>query len=238
LANLLNNAAKYTDEGGDITLSVAQLGTDIVVSVRDTGIGMDGEALENVFELFAQAAGPAHTVQGGLGVGLSLARSIAELHGGVLKAYSEGLGKGSEFVLRLPAALAPPIQETAAVPASEPAFRQRILVVDDNVDAAESLGTMLAYSGHDVRVAHGGLEALSAAREFSPNVMILDLGMPEMDGYAVAREVRSDPRFASTRLIALSGYGQPDDRRRTADVGFDEHLVKPVEHDVLNAALG
>jgi CheY-like chemotaxis protein len=117
-------------------------------------------------------------------------------------------------------------------------LRQRILVVDDNVDAAESLGTMLAYSGHDVRVAHGGVEALSAAREFSPNVMILDLGMPEMDGYAVARAVRSDPRFASTRLIALSGYGQPDDRRRTADVGFDEHLVKPVEHDVLNAALG
>jgi len=106
------------------------------------------------------------------------------------------------------------------------------------VDAAESLGTMLAYSGHDVRVAHGGVEALSAAREFVPNVMILDLGMPEMDGYAVARAVRSDPRFASTRLIALSGYGQPDDRRRTADVGFDEHLVKPVEHSVLNAALG
>jgi signal transduction histidine kinase len=235
LANLLNNAAKYTDEGGNITLSVAQLGTDVVVSVRDTGIGMDSEAIGSIFELFAQAAGPA---QGGLGVGLSLARSIAELHGGLLTAYSEGLGKGSDFVLRLPAAQAPEVQETAAAPAGEPAFRQRILIVDDNVDAAESLGTMLAYSGHDVRVAHGGVEALSAAREFAPNVMILDLGMPQMDGYAVARAVRSDPQFASTRLIALSGYGQPDDRRRTADVGFDEHLVKPVEHDVLNAALG
>jgi CheY-like chemotaxis protein len=238
LANLLNNAAKYTDEGGNITLSIAQLGADVIVSVRDTGIGMDSAALGNVFELFAQAAGPAHAVQGGLGVGLSLARSIAELHGGVLTAHSEGAGKGSEFVLRLPAAEAPQQQETAAGPAGEPAFRQRILIVDDNVDAAESLGTMLAYSGHDVRVAHGGVEALSAAREFAPNVMILDLGMPEMDGYAVARAVRSDPKFASTRLIALSGYGQPDDRRRTADVGFDEHLVKPVEHDVLNAALG
>jgi signal transduction histidine kinase len=238
LANLLNNAAKYTDEGGNITLSVAQLGADIVVSVRDTGIGMDSEALGNVFELFAQATGPAHTVQGGLGVGLSLARSIAELHGGVLTAHSEGPGKGSEFVLRLPAAQAPQVRETAPATVGEPGFRQRILVVDDNVDAAESLGTMLAYSGHDVRVAHGGVEALSTAREFAPNVMILDLGMPEMDGYAVARAVRSDPRFASTRLIALSGYGQPDDRRRTADVGFDEHLVKPVEHDVLNAALG
>jgi CheY-like chemotaxis protein len=169
---------------------------------------------------------------------LSLARSIAELHGGVLTAHSEGLGQGSEFVLRLPAAEPPEVREPVTALAGEPGFRQRILVVDDNIDAAESLGTMLAYSGHDVRVAHGGVEALSTAREFVPNVMILDLGMPEMDGYAVARAVRSDPRFASTRLIALSGYGQPDDRRRTADVGFDEHLVKPVEHDVLNAALG
>jgi CheY-like chemotaxis protein len=199
---------------------------------------MDTESLANVFELFAQAAGPAHAVQGGLGVGLSLARSIAELHGGVLTAHSEGLGKGSQFVLRLPAAAAPEAGVGAASPSGELALRQRILVVDDNVDAAESLGTMLAYSGHDVRVAHGGVEALSTAREFAPNVMILDLGMPEMDGYAVARAVRSDPRFATTRLIALSGYGQAEDRRRTADVGFDEHLVKPVEHDVLNAALG
>jgi CheY-like chemotaxis protein len=237
LANLLNNAAKYTAEGGNITLSVARLESHVVISVRDTGIGMDREALENVFELFAQAAGPSHVVQGGLGVGLSLARSIAELHGGLLTAHSEGPGKGSEFVLRLPAAEAPQRREAEPSPVVDQGFRQRILVVDDNVDAAESLGTMLAYSGHDVRVAHGGVEALSAAHEFSPNVMILDLGMPEMDGYAVARAVRSDPRFASTRLIALSGYGQPEDRRRTADVGFDEHLVKPVEHDVLNAAL-
>jgi CheY-like chemotaxis protein len=238
LANLLNNSAKYTDEGGSITLSVAQLESQIVVSVRDTGIGMDTESLANVFELFAQAAGPSHAVQGGLGVGLSLARSIAELHGGVLTAHSDGLGKGSQFILRLPAAAAPDARVNMASPLGEPGLRQRILVVDDNVDAAESLGTMLAYSGHDVRVAHGGVEALSTAREFSPNVMILDLGMPEMDGYAVARAVRSDPKIAATRLIALSGYGQAEDRRRTADVGFDEHLVKPVEHDVLNAALG
>jgi signal transduction histidine kinase/CheY-like chemotaxis protein len=238
LANLLNNAAKYTDEGGRIILSIAQEGRSIVVRVTDTGIGMDTQALGNVFELFAQAAGPAHAVQGGLGVGLSLARSIAELHGGVLTAHSEGPGKGSEFLLKLPAVPAPdaPVKLMASI--IEAPLRQRILVVDDNVDAAESLGTMLAYSGHDVRVAHGGLEALSAAREFAPNVMILDLGMPEMDGYAVARAVRSDPKFATTRLIALSGYGQADDRRRTAEFGFDEHLVKPVEHAVLNAALG
>jgi len=237
LANLLNNAAKYTGEGGKITLSLTQLEADVIVKVHDTGIGMDAAALENVFELFAQAAGPAHTVQGGLGVGLSLARSIAQLHGGILTAHSDGPGKGSEFTLRMPAAAAPRSQPAPAA-RLEPGLRQRILVVDDNIDAAESLGTMLAYSGHDVRVAHGGAEALITAREFSPNVMILDLGMPEMDGYAVARAVRADPRIAATRLIALSGYGQPEDRRRTADVGFDEHLVKPVEHDVLNAALG
>src|SRR5262249_40478824 len=167
LANLLNNAAKYTGESGRITLSVARLESQIVVNVRDNGIGMDQDALDNVFELFAQAAGPAHTVQGGLGVGLSLARSIAELHGGVLTAHSEGPGKGSEFVLRLPAALAPELLRATPAAGSEPGLRQRILVVDDNVDAAESLGTMLAYSGHDVRVAHGGAEALTAAREFS-----------------------------------------------------------------------
>jgi len=236
-SNLLNNSAKYTDEGGSITLSVARLESHIVVNVRDTGIGMNEEALANVFELFAQAAGTSHAVQGGLGVGLSLARSIAELHGGVLTAHSEGLGKGSQFVLRLPATEAPAAHSDISAAEPEPGMRQRILVVDDNVDAAESLGTMLAYSGHDVRVAHGGVEALTTAREFAPNVMILDLGMPEMDGYEVAKAVRSDPKIAATRLIALSGYGQPDDRRRTADVGFDEHLVKPVEHDVLNAAL-
>jgi signal transduction histidine kinase len=238
LANLLNNAAKYTDEGGRIILSITQEDRSVVVRVTDTGIGMDTQAIENVFELFAQAAGPAHAVQGGLGVGLSLARSIAELHGGVLTAHSAGPGKGSEFLLKLPAAPAPDAPVKLIDSIIEPTLRQRILVVDDNVDAAESLGTMLAYSGHDVRVAHGGVEALSAAREFSPDVMILDLGMPEMDGYAVARAMRSDPKFATTRLIALSGYGQADDRRRTAELGFDEHLVKPVEHAVLNAALG
>jgi len=221
------------------TSASAQLQDRIVVSVRDTGIGMDDEALGNVFELFAQAAGTVHAVQGGLGVGLSLERSIAELHGGVLTAYSDGPGKGSEFVLRLPAAVAPPLQETPAAPASEPACRQRILVVDDNIDAAESLGTMLAYSGHDVRVAHGGVEALTAAREFAPTVMI-----PRPRHAGDGRLRRSPARYCPIRdsprrgLIALSGYGQPDDRRRTADVGFDEHLVKPFEHDVLNAALG
>ena len=238
IANVLNNAAKYTAEGGLITVTVSGDEREARISVRDTGIGMTRAALQNVFELFAQAAGPAHAVQGGLGVGLSLARSIAELHGGELLAQSEGPGQGSEFVLRLPAVAAPAAQSERARPADLPGARRRILIVDDNVDAAESLGTILSYWGHDVRVVHGGREALSAVREFTPHAMILDLGMPEMDGFEVARAVRADPRIAATRLIALSGYGQPEDRRRTAEAGFDEHLVKPVEHEVLQVALG
>jgi CheY-like chemotaxis protein len=237
LANLLNNAAKYTDEGGRITLAAARLEEDVVVTVRDTGIGMTAEALADVFELFAQAVGPAHAMQGGLGVGLSLARSIAHLHGGRLNAHSAGPGKGSEFVLRLPAAAVPETVKSRSDTGRPQGLRQRILVVDDNIDAAESLATMLAYAGHDVRVAHGGRQALATARDFVPGVMILDLGMPDMDGYAVARTIRADSQLSQVRLIALSGYGQPDDRRRTQAAGFDAHLVKPVEHDVLNTVL-
>jgi len=238
IANVLNNAAKYTAEGGQITVTVSGDEREAVVSVRDTGIGMTREALQNIFELFTQAAGPSHTIQGGLGVGLSLARSIAELHGGVLLAHSDGPGKGSEFTLRLPAVAAPAGQGEMAQPVDISGRRRRVLVVDDNVDAAESLGTMLSYWGHDVRVVHGGHDALSALREFTPDAMILDLGMPGMDGYEVAQAIRADPRLTAIRLIALSGYGQPEDRRRTAAAGFDEHLVKPVEHQVLQVALG
>ncbi|HEY6484197.1 MAG TPA: MASE1 domain-containing protein [Steroidobacteraceae bacterium] len=237
LANLLNNAAKYTDEHGRITLTAARRARHVTVSVRDTGIGMTAAALNGVFELFAQA-GSTHAVQGGLGVGLSLARSIAELHNGVLTANSEGPGSGSEFVLQLPLTAAPSAPLAVSRPSEQSAAHQRILVVDDNVDAAETLGAMLAFGGHEVRIAHGGREALAAANEFLPTVMILDLGMPEVDGFAVARAIRADPQLRATRLVALSGYGQPDDRQRTAAVGFDAHLVKPVEHAVLNAALG
>jgi signal transduction histidine kinase len=237
LANLLNNAAKYTAEGGHICLGADRLAGSVTIRIRDTGIGMTAEALANVFELFAQAAGPTHAVQGGLGVGLSLARSIAELHGGTLSAHSEGPDRGSEFVVRLPVAAAPATSELAVDRGAAAGARLRILVVDDNVDAADSLGVMLGYSGHEVRVVHTGRDALSTAHAFSPDVIILDLGMPEMDGYAVARAVRADPALARTRLIALSGYGQAEDRRRTAEAGFDAHLVKPVEHEVLKAAL-
>ncbi len=239
LANLLNNAAKYSSDGGHITV---RAGTDArtglaEVRVSDTGIGMTPDALANVFELFAQAAGPEHAVQGGLGVGLSLARSIAELHGGTLVATSEGPGKGSEFLLRLPVSEKPARTRDAGENAARKSAGSRILVVDDNVDAADSLGIMLSYSGHEVRVVYSGRDALAAAEALGPDAIILDLGMPGMDGYAVAHALRSNPKFHATRLIALSGYGQLEDRRRTAEAGFDEHLVKPVILEALNAAL-
>ncbi len=237
LTNLLNNSAKYSQTGGLITVSCSSEAQQATVRVRDTGIGMTPEALANVFELFAQAAGPQHTVQGGLGVGLSLARSIAELHGGTLTARSEGPGKGSEFLLQLPLSRAPERSGGHAAAAARVAAERRILIVDDNIDAADSLGIMLAHAGHEVRIAYGGRQALETAARFTPDTMILDLGMPEMDGYAVARAVRSNPQLRHVRLIALSGYGQEEDRRRTSAAGFDQHLVKPVMFDVLNRAL-
>lgn len=237
LTNLLNNSAKYSQAGGLISVSCSCDEEQTTVRVRDTGIGMTPEALANVFELFAQAAGPQHTVQGGLGVGLSLARSIAELHGGSLTARSEGPGKGSEFLLQLPLSSAPERSGARTSAAARIAAGRRILIVDDNIDAADSLGIMLAHTGHEVRIAYGGRQALETAGRFTPDAMILDLGMPEMDGYAVARAVRANPQLRHVRLIALSGYGQEEDRRRTAAAGFDQHLVKPVMFDVLNRAL-
>ncbi len=237
LTNLLNNAAKYSEEGGLITITVAVAADSAEVRVADTGIGMTSAALADVFELFAQAAGPEHAVQGGLGVGLSLARSIAELHGGSLIAHSDGPGKGSEFLLRLPIAATPEPARELLHGEADITGRSRILVVDDNIDAADSLGIILSYSGHAVRVVYNGRDALTTAREFLPEAMVLDLGMPEMDGFAVARAVRADPLLRVTRLIALSGYGQVEDRRRTSEAGFDEHLVKPVVFETLAAAL-
>ena len=237
LANLLNNAAKYTVDGGRIWLMAGADDGEIVVKVRDTGIGMTPEALAQVFELFAQGDGAQHTVQGGLGVGLSLARSLAELHGGTLRAHSDGPGKGTEFELRLPCATR---VEAPAAPTPMEALQartRRVLIVDDNADAADSLGLILKHSGHEVRVAHAGREALDIARGFRPEVWILDLGMPEMDGYEVAHAVRSDAALSDTRLIALSGYGQTDDRARTRAAGFHAHLVKPVEYDALERVI-
>ncbi len=240
IANLLNNAAKYTPDRGRISVTAIVSADEITIRITDSGIGMTREALAAVFELFAQARS-AHTIEGGLGVGLSVARALASLHGGTLEAHSAGPGRGSEFVLRLPIGSphGPPL---AAVAASEesaapPAAPLRVLVVDDNADAADTLVELLTHTGYEANAAYDGARALAAARSSRPDVMVLDLGMPVMDGYQVAEAVRQDPQLAGTWLVALSGYGQEEDRRRTTQAGVDAPLVKPVDVAVLNAAL-
>jgi signal transduction histidine kinase/ActR/RegA family two-component response regulator len=241
IANLLNNAAKYTPDGGRIDLEARLEGTGLTICVRDSGIGMTAEALGEVFELFSQGR-TGHTIEGGLGVGLSVARALAILHGGTLEAHSEGPGRGSEFILRLP--IRPPAQESTAQDASGPrrvalgpTAGLKVLVCDDNVDAADSLVALLRNMGCDACVTYEGTSALRKATELRPDVMVLDLGMPGLDGYAVAQAVRKNDALAGVRLIALSGYGQPEDRKRTAGAGFDAHLVKPVDVEMLMATL-
>ena len=230
-SNLLNNAAKYSDRGGRIGLTADVAGGEVIVRVRDAGIGIDPGQLARVFDIFAQVQTALEKSQGGLGIGLSLVKGLVGMHGGTVGVTSGGLGRGSEFVVRLPVATGSPA-ETAApageVPAGRPA-RRRVLIVDDNVDAAESLGELLAFAGHDVRTAHGGTAGVVAAAEFRPDVMLLDLGMPKLNGYEAARRVRAEPWGASVVLVALTGWGSAEDRRKTHAAGFDHHFVKPVE---------
>ncbi|HEY3517817.1 MAG TPA: ATP-binding protein, partial [Gammaproteobacteria bacterium] len=236
--NLLNNAAKYTPKGGQITLRAEQRGPHVVVSVRDNGAGIRSDVLAHVFEPFVQGERSYTRSQGGLGIGLTLARSIVVLHGGTIEAHSAGLGQGSEFVVRLP--LLPPVADSPAVASSRPPTRiagQRILVVDDNVDAAESLGALLRCLGADVVTVHDGPAALEALRTEEPCAAVLDIGMPGMDGYEVARRVRAGPRGEHIQLIALTGWGNDEDRRRSREAGIDHHLVKPVDLNVLESLL-
>jgi two-component system CheB/CheR fusion protein len=239
LANLLHNAAKFTPEGGRVSLRAERRGAEVVVRVRDTGIGMSPEVLRRAFEPFAQADTSLDRADGGLGIGLTLVRSLVDLHGGAVTAESEGAGRGSVLTVRLPAAAA--AVEAAPgrrAPVPEAAGARRVLVVDDNVDTAESLAMLLGMDGYDVCTAHSGPAAIDAARRFAPQAVVLDIGLPGMDGYTVARALRADVTFAGCRLIAVSGYGQDEDRRRAREAGFDEHLVKPVEPDALRALLG
>jgi PAS domain S-box-containing protein len=236
--NLLNNAAKYTPNGGQITLRAEQRGPHVVVSVRDNGTGIRSDVLAHVFEPFVQGERSYTRSQGGLGIGLTLARSIVVLHGGTIEARSPGLGQGSEFLVRLP--LLPPVADSPAVASSRPATRiagRRILVVDDNVDAAESLGALLRCLGADVVTVHDGPAALEALRTEEPCAAVLDIGMPGMDGYEVARRVRAGPRGDHIQLIALTGWGNDEDRRRSREAGIDHHLVKPVDLNVLESLL-
>jgi PAS domain S-box-containing protein len=236
LLNLLNNAAKYTEPGGRIWVEAGPERDELVIAVRDTGVGIPAEVLPNIFEMFAQADRSLERSQGGLGIGLSLVRGLVRLHGGTVAARSAGPGKGSEFSIRLPlrrTAPAPPA-EAPARPARADAPRtkgpaRRVLVVDDNVDGALSLEKLLNLLGHSVAVTHDGYAALEAAERFRPEVVLLDIGMPGMDGYEVARRLRKLPGMRSVLLVAMTGWGKDSDRRKAMEAGFNAHLVKPVE---------
>jgi two-component system CheB/CheR fusion protein len=237
LTNLLNNAAKYTDRNGQILVTARRDGGDAVVTVRDNGRGIAADMLPRIFDLFTQASsGRAHP-HGGLGIGLTLVRSLVELHAGTVTAHSAGLLRGSEFTVRLPLQASPADRVEPTPVAREPSLTRRILVVDDNRDAADSLGVVLALHGMEARTAHDGYAALEALDEFRPSVILLDLGLPGIDGYEVAQRVRQHPHGRHATIIALTGWGQERDRRRSADVGMDHHLVKPVDIEALRQLL-
>jgi signal transduction histidine kinase/CheY-like chemotaxis protein len=241
IANLLTNAAKYTQEGGTVTVAGGRERTDVVVKVRDTGIGIEPEMLTKVFDLFMQERQALDRAGGGLGLGLAIVRSLVDLHGGRVTAASDGRGTGSEFIVRLPALLgnrAPtPARGTAVATAPSPPSGYRILIVDDNEDAAEMLALSLAALGHTTRVAHDGPAALRLALDFEPHVALLDIGLPVMDGYDLAKRFRDDDVLGRVRLVALTGYGRRSDRRQSREAGFEGHLVKPVDVHELNTII-
>jgi CheY-like chemotaxis protein/two-component sensor histidine kinase len=237
LANLLNNAAKYTQEGGHVWLSAEKQASEVVVRVRDNGMGLAPEMLPHVFDLFAQAERTLARSEGGLGIGLALVKKLVEAHGGSVTAHSEGPGKGSEFVVRLPETdgKAPRAVRHEASPAHPSACR--VLIVDDNADAAECLAVLLGTQGHEVRTAQDGPAALRTAEAFRPEVVFLDLGLPGMDGFEVARQLRRQAESRPMRLLALTGYAHEEDRRRAREAGFDAHLVKPADLATLQQLL-
>jgi PAS domain S-box-containing protein len=238
ISNLLANACKYTDPGGHVWLRVHRRGDEVEISVKDTGLGIPSDMLPRVFDMFTQLPGQTERQQGGLGIGLTLVRRLAEMHGGRVEAFSEGAGRGSEFVVTLPVLREPIEVAPAPAPAREPAVHgRRILVVDDNRDAAESLALLLSISGHQTRLAHDGQEAIAAAADFRPDVVLLDIGLPKLSGHEAARRIREQPWGKAMVLVALTGWGQDKDRQRSMEIGFDHHLVKPVDLTSIAALL-
>lgn len=241
VANLLINAAKYTPEGGHIWLEAERNDGEIVLRVRDTGMGISSGLLPHIFDLFTQGARTLDRAQGGLGIGLTLVKRIVEMHGGRVEARSAGAGAGSEFTVHLPVHVGRPprgAETQSRVPAATAGSQVRILVVDDNVDAAESIAMLLSLEGYKVQSVHAAQAALEAAQSFQPHLVLLDIGLPGMDGYEVARRLRAQQRIERLRLVAITGYGQQSDRERAREAGFDEHLVKPVDPDALHEVLG
>lgn len=237
LSNLLNNAAKYSDAGSRIELSAEQLDDGVRILVKDEGICIAAEDVPRVFEMFAQSESALKRADGGLGIGLALARGLAQLHGGTLQVQSDGPGQGSTFMVRLPGVVRPTPQDPQQDAPVKGASSTRLLIVDDNVDGADALAWLRRSQGHSVAVAYDGRSGITLARKFLPELAIIDLAMPSLDGLEVARQLRAEPWAANLRLVALSGYGQGEDRRAAIDAGFDHHMTKPAELDALEQVL-
>jgi CheY-like chemotaxis protein/two-component sensor histidine kinase len=235
--NLLNNSCKYTSPGGKIDVTVERRGSEAVVKVRDNGIGIPADKIDGIFEMFNQVDQSSARAQGGLGIGLALVKQLVGMHGGSVQATSGGAGQGSEFVVRLPIAADAAARPSSTALAQEPSHARRILVVDDNRDAATSLATLLQIAGHETFTAHDGLAAIGAIEKLQPDAVLLDIGLPRVNGYEVCRRVRSEPWGSDMTLIALTGWGQDEDRRKSDEAGFDGHLVKPVEYATLVTTL-
>jgi PAS domain S-box-containing protein len=235
LSNLLTNAAKYTDPEGQIQLRAALEERVVTISVADTGIGIPSFAIENVFDMFSQVKSGQDRSEGGLGIGLSLSKGLVQLHGGEIHAKSPGLGRGSEFIVRLPVqSLAARRQSADTRASTAPRVGRRILIADDNRDAAESLATLLELDGHEVTIVHDGQAALAAVQTGHPDIALLDIGMPKLSGYEVARQVRQGSLGRSVTLVAVTGWGQESDKARALAAGFNHHFTKPIETERLN----
>lgn len=238
VGNLLNNACKFTERGGRIRLDVEREGKHAVIRVQDTGIGMAADQLHRIFEMFTQVDTSLERSRDGLGIGLTLVKELVEMHGGTVEARSAGVGQGSEFVVRLPVlSEPPPLPRQPSAAGSAAMVHRRILVVDDNTDAADSLAMLLRMSGHEVYTAHDGIQGVEAAAKYQPEVILLDIGLPKLDGYAAARRIRQQPQNAGVVLVALTGWGQEEDRRRSDEAGYDVHMVKPVDIAALSRLL-
>ncbi|MGH8607985.1 MAG: ATP-binding response regulator, partial [Gammaproteobacteria bacterium] len=238
VGNLLTNACKFTDKGGRISLTVERERGEALLRVRDTGIGIAADQLPRIFKMFTQLDTSLERTQSGLGIGLTLVRELVEMHGGTVEAQSAGIGQGSEFVVRLPILVEtpePPPEPTVSEPT--PTTARRILVVDDNRDSAESLAMLLELTGNQTHTAYDGLEAVEAAATFKPDVVLLDIGLPKMNGFEAARKIREQPWGTKMLLVALTGWGQDEDRQKSREAGFDGHLVKPVDHGALTKLL-
>jgi signal transduction histidine kinase/ActR/RegA family two-component response regulator len=237
LSNLLDNAAKYTPDGGEISVVAESVADEVCIRVRDNGIGIPRHQIDGIFDLYAQLEGSATTPSGGLGLGLALVRSLVDLHGGTIEVVSEGSGKGSQFTVRLPILSKPALHANAKEAPKAVSAPRRILLVEDNADVAETMEQILAMDGHTVCVAADGAMALKRLPSFEPDVVLLDISLPDIDGYQVARRMREDTPERDLVIIALSGYGQEDHQRRSREAGCDAHLVKPVQLNVLQRLL-